>query len=86
MGTDGFFTNTDIPTPAGNAAPKIATTPNPYSTYSPAWASSYSFNWAKNASFTLDTRVIGNYTVVNMGSNFGIINTAQPVYPVNLYR
>jgi hypothetical protein len=80
----GKFVASDLPFPGGAAAPTETTTPSPFSTYSAAWDATYRFNFA-NPTFSIDTGLISGFSVANMGPNFAVINTAQPVYP-NQYR
>ena len=80
----GNFVASDLPLPNGAKAPTETTTPSPFSTYSAAWDATYSFNFA-NPTFSMDTSLISGFSVANMGANFAVINTAQPVYP-NQYR
>ena len=77
------FTALPFPQPVGNTAPPVPTTPSPYQSYSAAWDTSVQVTWTPmpNA-FSFDTSNINKLDVDQMGSNFRIIKTASPVFPV----
>jgi len=82
--TSGGLTPPAIPLPVGNTSPTPATSPSPFFTYKPTISGNpVQMNWTPDPNaLAFDISNIVALKANNMGSNFRVLITARPVFPV----